>query len=660
MRYPLFRHSLFFLRWMMSFFLLVFSFGITTGLQAQTQDASVPPTYDCGSEPIRFADLSWESAAFSTYVLKAILEKGYGCTVEVVPGSSAALEVALTQNDVQVLAELWDGRTEIINKGIESGQVLVVGDTLIGGAEQGWYVPTYVIEGDESRDVAALAPQLKRAAQLSEYRHVFQSPTQTAVGRFYNCPTGWVCETTNTGMLQVLGLDTAYENFRAGTGAALDAAISSAYERREPILFYYWQPAGLMAKHNFTRLEQSPFKASCWEAIVAQTDQACKTDFLVSSLRIAVSAPFAERHPDLLAFFEKYALPPAYINSAILRMTEASLSGPQIAELFISEEPEVWQSWVPTSVAEHILAAYNTELNPMANRAGRFFPNWSVTTEINHYLAVVVRSSGNAFRAVSHGLLRFVLGPLERLLMSMPPWLMLGLIALLSWHATRKVKLALLFTFGFFLIGALGLWAKLQQTLALVVVSTALSVLIGIPVGIVVARVRSLRRIVLPVLDMMQTMPSFVYLIPVLMLFGLGKVPALFATVIYAVPPLIRLTSLGIRQVDHELTEAVQSFGVTRWQMLTLLSLPLARPSIMAGINQTTMMALSMVVVASMIGAQGLGEDVLAGIQTLDIGRGLQAGVAIVILAIVIDRITQAYGVPTRERRTQRELGEHQ
>ena len=244
--------------------------------------------------------------------------------------------------------------------------------------------------------------------------------------------------------------------------------------------------------------------------------------------------------------------------------------------------------------------------------------------------------------------------------MSMPPWLMLGLIALLSWHATRKVKLALLFTFGFFLIGALGLWAKLQQTLALVVVSTALSVLIGIPVGIVVARVRSLRRIVLPVLDMMQTMPSFVYLIPVLMLFGLGKVPALFATVIYAVPPLIRLTSLGIRQVDHELTEAVQSFGVTRWQMLTLLSLPLARPSIMAGINQTTMMALSMVVVASMIGAQGLGEDVLAGIQTLDIGRGLQAGVAIVILAIVIDRITQAYGVPTRERRTQRELGEHQ
>jgi glycine betaine/proline transport system substrate-binding protein len=137
------------------------------------------------------------------------------------------------------------------------------------------------------------------------------------------------------------------------------------------------------------------------------------------------------------------------------------------------------------------------------------------------------------------------------------------------------------------------------------------------------------------------------------MLFGLGKVPALFATVIYAVPPLIRLTILGLRQVDPTVMEAAQAFGVTPWQMLTKVTLPLARPSIMAGINQTTMMALAMVVVASMIGARGLGEDVLAGIQTLDVGRGLQAGIAIVILAIVIDRITQAYGRPRHASRQQ-------
>lgn len=148
----------------------------------------------------------------------------------------------------------------------------------------------------------------------------------------------------------------------------------------------------------------------------------------------------------------------------------------------------------------------------------------------------------------------------------------------------------------------------------------------------------------MPLLDIMQTMPSFVYLIPVLMLFGLGKVPAIFATVIYAAPPLIRLTDLGIRQVDSEVMEAVNAFGANSWQQLFGVQLPLALPSIMAGINQTTMMALSMVVIASMIGARGLGEDVLVGIQTLNVGKGLEAGLAIVILAVVIDRITQAYG----------------
>jgi len=616
--------------------------------QAVKAEISTPQS-ECGPEPIRFADQAWESAAFSTYVLKAILEKGYGCQVEVVPGSSAALEVALTQNDIQVLAELWDGRTEIINQGIESGQVLVIGDTLIGGAEQGWYVPRYVIEGDVQKGIEPMAPDLTQAAQLAEWKRLFQSPDSRDKGRFYNCPTGWVCEITNSGMLAALNLEDDYENFRAGTGAALDAAISSAYERGEPILFYYWQPAGLMAKYDFTRLEQSPFNEVCWEAIVAgQADQACATDFLISHLRIGVSAPFAQSHSELIDFFENYALSPEYVNQAILRMSEENITGPELADLFLQEQT-LWHKWVPAEITANVLAAYGVD-NERAPTSLSFFPSWSVAAEINTSLAALVRSSGDVFRSISQMLLQSVLAPLERLLIKMPPWLMLALIAVLTWHATRKIKLAVLFCFGFFLIGALGLWFKLQQTLALVLVSTLLSIVVGIPTGIVIARVHRLRRIVMPLLDMMQTMPSFVYLIPVLMLFGLGKVPALFATVIYAVPPLIRLTCLGIQQVDHELTEAVQSFGVTRWQMLTLLSLPLARPSIMAGINQTTMMALSMVVVASMIGAQGLGEDVLAGIQTLDIGRGLQAGVAIVILAIVIDRITQAYGITRRER----------
>ncbi|WP_353150595.1 ABC transporter permease subunit [Pollutimonas bauzanensis] len=263
----------------------------------------------------------------------------------------------------------------------------------------------------------------------------------------------------------------------------------------------------------------------------------------------------------------------------------------------------------------------------------------------------MVKAYGASFRQLSDFMLTAILLPVERTMQLIPAWVFLILVAVLSWHATRKPVATILYVVCLYAIGVVGLWDKLIQTFSLVLVSTAISIVIGVPAGIISARSRILRRVLTPVLDVMQTLPSFVYLIPVLMLFGLGKVPALFATIIYAVPPLIRLTTLGLRQVDPNVMEAAQAFGVTRWQMLLRVTLPLARPSIMAGINQTTMMALSMVVVASMIGARGLGEDVLAGIQTLDVGRGLQAGVAIVILAIVIDRITQAYGQPRRSRR---------
>jgi len=182
------------------------------------------------------------------------------------------------------------------------------------------------------------------------------------------------------------------------------------------------------------------------------------------------------------------------------------------------------------------------------------------------------------------------------------------------------------------------------QTLTLMLISSFISLAIGLPLGVAVAKARWVRLVVAPSLDIMQTMPSFVYLIPALMLFGLGKAPAILATVIYAVAPMIRLTALGIDLVDPEIKEAATAFGVTPWQMLFGVELPLARSSIMAGVNQTIMLALSMVVVASMIGARGLGEQVLNGIQTLDVGQGLEAGIGIVILAVVLDRITQGFG----------------
>lgn len=629
-------------------------FSLTWGLLSVPVNAAENKSSTCNAQALKVADLTWESAAFTTQLIKLILEQAYECKVEVVPGTPAALETALAQNDIHIIAELWSGRTEIIEKAIAEHKVEVVGSTLEGGAEQGWYVPDYMIEGDAARNIKALTPQLKKVSDLAHYAEAFAHPEAPTKGRFYNCPTGWICEQFNTRLLEANGLKDDYVNFRSGTGAALDSAISSAYERGKPILFYYWQPAGLMAKYDFKRIEQPPFDPVCWDAALSQIGQPCPTDFVVSTLSIGVSTWFAQSHPELIAFFERISLKPQLMNAIILEMTEKQMSGAELATQFLKEHPEIWKQWLPSDkvlrLEDTLWPTHAAKQLATPLQAYSIFPSWSLRDKINTELRTVVRKSGDSFRQVSGFVLMNVLLPLERLLLKTPPFVFLLIIAALSWHATRRLSLAVLYSLGFYMIGALGLWDKLMQTLALVLLSTALSVLIGVPVGILMARNRWLRKVLEPVLDVMQTMPSFVYLIPVLMLFGLGKVPAILATVIYAVPPLIRLTSLGLRQVDHELIEAAQSFGVTRRQMLYKVTLPLARPSIMAGINQTTMLALSMVVVASMIGAQGLGEDVLAGIQTNDIGRGLQAGIAIVILAIVMDRTSQAYGKSKRSR----------
>jgi len=262
---------------------------------------------------------------------------------------------------------------------------------------------------------------------------------------------------------------------------------------------------------------------------------------------------------------------------------------------------------------------------------------------VNQFVDWLVVNYGAAFEAFADSLLT-VLVALEQVLRGAPWWLVLIAIAAITWHASKNWKLVVGLVVAMFAIGMLGLWDKAMQTLALMIVATSLSVLIGIPVGIAMAMSNRLRAVMLPILDTMQTMPSFVYLIPALMLFGLGKVPAILATVIYAAPPVMRLTDLGIRLVDQEVLEASRSFGASRKQILFGVQLPLALPNIMAGINQTTMMSISMVVIASMIGARGLGEQVLMGIQRLDVGAGMEAGIAIVLLAVVFDRIGQAYG----------------
>lgn len=235
------------------------------------------------------------------------------------------------------------------------------------------------------------------------------------------------------------------------------------------------------------------------------------------------------------------------------------------------------------------------------------------------------------------------LSGIENGLLAVPPLVVILVFALVAWK-TSGIKLAVGSIATLVFIGLLGLWQDTMITLAMVFASVVFCTLVGIPLGICAGRSNRFEAILRPVLDGMQTTPAFVYLVPIVMLFSIGNVAGVLATIVFAMPPIIRLTSLGIRQVHPELVEAAQAFGATGWQVLVKVQIPLALPTIMAGLNQTIMMALSMVVIAALIGAGGLGAPVVLGLNTLDIGLATVGGLGIVLMAIILDRITQSMG----------------
>lgn len=242
------------------------------------------------------------------------------------------------------------------------------------------------------------------------------------------------------------------------------------------------------------------------------------------------------------------------------------------------------------------------------------------------------------------GLISALAASFETLLFLLPPWLLILLMALLVLWGRKAWGLPLFLVIGLALIWNLGYWDNMVFTLSLVLTAALISIIVGVPLGIFAAHKRWINDLITPVLDFMQTMPAFVYLIPAVFFFGIGTVPGVVASVIFSMPPVIRLTILGIRQVPVEIVEAADAFGSTSSQKLFKVQLPLAKPTIMAGINQTIMLALSMVVIASMIGARGLGRDVYQAVTQNQIGKGFEAGLCIVILAILLDRVTQLMG----------------
>ena len=259
----------------------------------------------------------------------------------------------------------------------------------------------------------------------------------------------------------------------------------------------------------------------------------------------------------------------------------------------------------------------------------------------NRLVDALVSGSSDKLDAISDGLTAPV-RLLESALAQLPPEAGIAMVGLAAWLATRRIA----FTAGMaalvLILALLGVWPAAMQSLALIVVAVVLIVLLGLPLGVAAARMGHVSRALTPLYDLMQTVPSFVYLIPVAMILGLGRAPALVATLIYALPPFARLTELGLREVDGRAVEAARALGLSARQSLWLIELPLARPAILQGLNQAIMMALAMVVVASMIGAKGLGEVVLLGLQRADPGLGFVGGLGIVLLAVLLDRMAQA------------------
>ena len=283
------------------------------------------------------------------------------------------------------------------------------------------------------------------------------------------------------------------------------------------------------------------------------------------------------------------------------------------------------------------------------------WPKWldlPLMAWINDAFKKLNETYGWIFEAINNFLLAMLVALKNFLILAPWPLVILGVVVIAYFASGRKIGTTVFVGFCTFFIGFLNprFWDKAIETTTMVVLGIFLCIIIGIPVGIAMARSERVRNAILPVLDLMQVIPAFCYLIPGIILFGLGAIPAIISIIVYAAPPLIRLTDLGIRLVDKEIIEAAESFGANKKQKLWGVQMPLALPNIMQGINQCTMMALAMVVIASMIGTRGLGDEVLLGLQQLNVGAALEAGLAIVLLAIVLDRMTQAYGDKIQER----------
>lgn len=584
---------------------------------------------------IAFADAGWDSIKFHNAVAGLIAEELYNYTWREVPGSTTILHEGLLKGEIDVHMELWTDNLATYEEDLAEGKFHELSINFDDNY-QGIYVPRYVIEGDKERGIEPLAPDLKYVWDLKRYPQVFEDDEQKGMGRIYGAITGWEVDDILHKKYLHYGLDENFIYFRPGSDAALASAITGAYEKGEAIAAYYWEPTWLLGMYDMVLLEDEPYDEK------AYLDG--KTALPSVKVTVGASNNFVgdKYNEDFVNFLKKYKTSSALTSEALAYMQETGEDYNATAKWFLLKHEELLDEWLKPEEAKKMKEFLKGKGN---KKDSKDFP---ITISINlESIDKSVREfsvkHGKFFNSIKNSLNNFV-NFIYKILNNIPWFILLILVFLLGWKILDNPGKGILYSVLLFLIGLVGLWDLMNETLSIIIASVIISLILGFPIGILISGSNRADKILRPILDTMQTMPVFVYLIPALLFFGLGKAPAVIATTIYAIVPIIRLTNHGIRQIDEEIIEASLAFGSTKFQSLIKVQIPQALPTIMTGVNQTLMSAISMVVTTSMIGAPGLGMEVMKSVNRIEIGRGLISGTAVVIIAVILDRITQGLG----------------
>jgi len=602
---------------------MMLALGLAASLGAGPAPAVEPDS--CGT--VRFSDVGWTDITATTALAARLLEGlGYRTVTQIL--SIPVTYTAIKNRQIDVYLGDWQpSMLEDRKPFLADGSVLVVRANL-EGAKYTLAVPDYVADAG-----------VRSFGDLSRFADRFHRKI-------------FAIEPGNNGNRMISAM-IAQNRFGLGDWSIVESSeqgmlseVDRAIRRSDWIVFLGWSPHPMNLKYGMQYL--------------AGGDDTFGANYGGATIYTDVRSGYLEECPNVAALLKNLQFTPEIESQMMALILDDHLLGPVAASRFLDSHPRLLDSWLngvttidgrpgAQAVQRSLGADSRHELADWMSRADAWVTAHKIPlgTWLNRLVDYGTQHA-RFFEAISVAVSRTIT-TLTAGLMRIPPLLLIATLALCAYVLRRSMSLALFILGSLLLIDNLGLWVATVQTLSLVVISTVVCMLFGVPIGIAAAHRRWLYRMLHPVLDLMQTIPTFVYLLPTLVLFGLGVVPGLISTVIFAIPAPIRLTHLGISSVPAQLREVGEAFGATRRQLLFKIELPHALPTIMAGVTQSIMLSLSMVVIAALVGADGLGKPVVRALNSVNIAMGFESGLAIVILAIVLDRVFKRAGLPKDE-----------